>query len=96
MIKPEELRKIADEAKVKHCERFVQEILPQIEKEMIKAANSPFKYELRISSSSELNKDNWLSEPNLYKSVIKFLEKEGYTVTHSDDVRDGTYMIIKW
>ncbi|MFJ8528528.1 hypothetical protein [Bacillus sp. NPDC094106] len=70
-------------------------MIKELEVEMIEKANEG-NYELKIHSNSGLNGDNWLTKPHLYNAVISKLTGLGFEVSHSDDMRDGTYMIIKW
>lgn len=95
MINSNFLRKTADKQKERNGEAFVIAKIPEIESEMKNNAEQGL-YELNISQHSELNKDGWLSESHLYNPIISELQKYGYTVSHSDDLKDGTYMIIKW
>lgn len=97
MISPKELREMADAKKKSEGDEFVSLIMPEIEKLMRVRANSgEYQLELRNNHLLHTNFDNWLSKPHLIKPVIKHLENYGFKVTHNDDVRDGTYMIIKW
>lgn len=95
MLKAEELRNLSDKQKEKDGEVFAIEMLPEVEKEMRLRAEQGH-YEFNLSGNNSLNKDGWLSKPHLYNPVIKELEKYDYKVSHCDDVRDGTYMIIRW
>lgn len=95
MKTPQELRALADNQKKIEGDIFASSMLEEIEVEMIEKANAG-NYELKIHANSGLNRDNWLAEPHLYNALISKLKNSGFEISHSDDMRDGTYMIIKW
>lgn len=95
MISQEELRKIANSKKEREGKEFAKTKIQELAKKMKERAELGF-YELREDYHSELDQNSWLSEPHLYNPVIKELQEYRYTTSHSDDLRDGTYLIIKW
>ncbi|KXY51069.1 hypothetical protein AT268_31700 [Bacillus cereus] len=95
MTTPQELRALADDKKKMEGDIFASSMIKEIEIEMIEKANAG-NYELKIQANSGLNRDNWLTEPHLYNALISKLKNSGFEISHSDDMRDGTYMIIKW
>lgn len=95
MKTPQELRALADNQKKIEGDVFASSMIEEIELEMIEKANAG-NYELKIHANSGLNRDNWLAEPHLYNALILKLRSLDFEVSHSDDIRDGTYMIIKW
>lgn len=92
MISPQELRKIANDKKQTDGVVFAKQMIPKIEKEMTRVAKEG-KYELNIG---HVNDQEWLSNPSLYNVIIDILKGKGFKVSHCDDNRDGTYMIIRW
>lgn len=95
-MKPEELRRIADNKNNKYGEDFWNEFKEKLFNMMgVMASSGGYEYKFN-AHSNDMNPYNWLSTPHLYKPIIKNLEELGYTVTHCDDVRDGTYFIVKW
>lgn len=91
----EELRKITEEKRKQLGGNFWCEIKDKLFS-CLKEEAELGKSEYNINKHGKLNLDNWLSEPHLYNSVIKELEMLGFQVSHSDDVRDGTYLLIRW
>lgn len=97
MVTPEHLRRVADNKMKADGRRLVVDIMPDIEELMLSRAHMG-EYELDVRGFHLLNEkyDNWLVKPHLYKPVIEKLEKDGFKVSHSDDLRDGVYLIIRW
>lgn len=95
MVNPKELRALADSRKDRDGKAFMIEHIKKIEGAMTGQAEKGL-YELKISDTGVLNIDGWLSKSHLYNPIIEKLKNDGFEVRHSDDTRDGTYIIIKW
>lgn len=90
-----ELRSMTNHAKFTQGEQFANEYMKVLKEELKKSA-AEGKSELRIDREGKLNEQGWLSKPHYTKPIVKQLEKLGLNISHNDDVRDGTYIIIKW
>lgn len=95
MVNPDRLKKMADDRNQSQGEAFANVMMVEIEKAMILRAGAG-DYDLHINHLHILNKEGWLSDPTKYKPIIARLKSAGFFVAHSDDVRDGTYLIIRW
>lgn len=91
----DELRKIVDIANQRGAQSFWEEFKSSLFVKM-KLRAEEGQREYGINSHDDMNIHSWLSKPHLYKKVIEELENMGYDVYHSDDVRDGIYITIRW
>jgi len=89
-MKSEELKHISEEADVRNAKTFWDGFKDELFQRMKRNAETGCR-EFRVDDSDDsLNKHGWLKASNLYKKAIAELEQLGYTVNHSNDVKDGT------
>jgi hypothetical protein len=89
------LRELTDRFNKDSGEKFAKEMISKIENCILHNAQEG-KYEFTLSEHHPLNSDRWLTKDYMCKPIIEHFKSLEYDAIHSNDLREGIYLKIRW